>query len=144
MPGKINPVMCEMMIQVGAQVVGNDAAITLGGLFGHLELNAMLPLIAHNLLQSIELLANGARTFALRCVVGIEADAEKSRAMVEQSLAMCTALVPAIGYDKAAQIAKTAFETNRTVREVAEEISGLGAQTLKSLLDPENQTRNSV
>lgn len=140
MPGKVNPVMCEMMIQVGAQVVGNDDAITVGGMLGHLELNTMMPLIAHNLLQSIELLANGSRTFAARCVAGIEADGEKCRAMVEQSLAMCTALAPKIGYDKAAQIAKIAYESNRTVREVAKEISGLDSQTLDQLLNPENQT----
>lgn len=141
MPGKVNPVMCEMLIQVGAQVIGNDAAITTGGLLGHLELNTMMPLIAHNLLQSIELLANGSRTFAARCVSGIEADAEKCRAMVEQSLAMCTALAPKIGYDKAAKIAKLAYESNRTVREVAKEISGLDSQTLDQLLNPEHQTR---
>ena len=140
MPGKVNPVMCEMMIQVGAQVIGNDAAITTGGLLGHLELNTMMPLIAHNLLQSIELLANGSQTFAARCVAGIEADAEKCRAMVEQSLAMCTALAPKIGYDKAAKIAKLAYESNRTVREVAKEISGLDSQTLDQLLNPEHQT----
>jgi fumarate hydratase class II len=141
MPGKVNPVMCEMLIQVGAQVIGNDAAITTGGLLGHLELNTMMPLIAHNLLQSIELLANGSRTFASRCVSGIEADAEKCRAMVEQSLAMCTALAPKIGYDKAAEIAKLAYESNRTVREVAKEISALDSATLDQLLNPEHQTR---
>ncbi len=140
MPGKINPVMCEMMIQVGAQVIGNDAAITIGGMLGHLELNAMMPLIAHNLLQSIELLSNGARVFAERCVAGIEADAEKCRATIEQSLAMCTALAPVIGYDKAAHIAKVAYENNRTVREVAREISGLDSKKLDELLDPKNQT----
>ena len=140
MPGKTNPVMCEMMIQVGAQVVGNDAAITIGGMLGHLELNAMMPLIAHNLLQSIDLLATGARTFALRCIAGIEADVEKCSAMVEQSLAICTALVPAIGYDKAAQIAKAAYGSNRTVREVAQEISGLRSESLDELLNPESQT----
>ena len=141
-PGKINPVMCEMMIQVGAQVIGNDAAITIGGMLGHLELNAMMPLIAHNLLQSIELLSNGARVFATRCVAGIEADAEKCRAMVEQSLAMCTALAPAIGYDKAAHIAKVAYETNRTVREVAQEISGLDSKKLDDLLNLGKQTES--
>lgn len=140
MPGKINPVMCEMTIQVGAQVIGNDAAITIGGMLGHLELNAMMPLIAHNLLESIELLANATRTFALRCVAGIEANEEKCRSMVEQSLALCTALVPAIGYDSAAKISKIAYESNRTIRDVAQEISGLDSQTLDLLLNPKNQT----
>jgi len=105
-----------------------------------LELNAMLPLIANNLLQSIELLANGSRIFATRCVSGIEANREKCSAMVEQSLSMSTGLVPAIGYDKAAQIAKLAYETNRSVREVAEELSGLSPDTLDGLLNPEHQT----
>jgi fumarate hydratase, class II len=140
MPGKVNPVMCEMLIQTGAQVIGHDAAITVGGMLGHLELNTMMPLIANNLLQSIELLANASRTFSQRCVAGIEADAAKCRATVEQSLAMCTALAPEIGYDKAAQIAKVAYATNRTVREVAQELSGLDATTLERLLNPENQT----
>jgi fumarate hydratase class II len=139
MPGKINPVMCEMVIQVGAQVVGNDAAISIGGMLGNLELNTMMPVIAHNLLQSIDLLANAARVFAKRCVAGIEADAEKCRAMIEQSLAMCTALAPKIGYDNAAKIAKRAYEEKRTVREVAREISGLDDATLEQLLDPANQ-----
>ena len=140
MPGKVNPVMCEMMIQVGAQVIGNDAAISVGGMLGHLELNTMMPLIAHNLLQSIALLSTASSTFASRCIAGIEADSEKCRAMIEQSLAMCTALAPAIGYDNAAAIAKTAYKENRTVREVAAETSGLDPQTLDRLLDPETQT----
>ena len=140
MPGKVNPVMPEMLLQAGAQVIGNDAAITFGGAFGNFELNAMLPVIAHNLLQSIELLANGSRVFARRCVAGLEADAEKCAANLERSLAMCTALAPEIGYDKAARIAKAAYETNRTVREVARELSGLDEPTLDRLLDPRSQT----
>jgi fumarate hydratase class II len=139
MPGKVNPVMCEMLIQVGAQVIGNDAAITMGGVFGNFELNVMMPLIGHNLLQSISLLANGARTFADRCVAGLEADREKCEANIERSLAMCTALAPVIGYDKAAHIAKVAYETNRNVREVAAELSGLSPERLAELLDPRKQ-----
>jgi fumarate hydratase class II len=136
MPGKVNPVMCEMVIQVGAQVIGNDAAITMGGVFGNFELNTMLPVIAYNLLQSIELLTNAARVFTKRCVTGLEADMERAEGNVEKSLAMCTALAPVIGYDKAAHIAKVAYQTNRTVREVAAELSGLDEQKLKELLDP--------
>ena len=139
MPGKVNPVMCEMLIQVGTQVIGNDATITFGGGFGNFELNVMMPVIAYNLLQSISLLSNGARIFARRCVVGIEADAEKCESNIERSLALCTALVPAIGYDKAAQIAKVASETNRSVREVAEEIANLKPDVLDALLDPRKQ-----
>jgi fumarate hydratase class II len=140
MPGKVNPVMCEMVIQVGAQVIGNDAVVTFAGTFGNFELNTMLPVTAHNLLQAIGLLTNASRVFAHRCVAGLEADAEKCAANIEQSLAMCTALAPEIGYDKAAKIAKVAYETGRTVREVAVEISGLDKKKLDELLDAKNQT----
>jgi fumarate hydratase class II len=140
MPGKVNPVMSEMLIQVCAQVIGNDGAVTFGGAFGNFELNVMMPVIAHNLLQSIDLLANATRVFARRCVAGIEADATRCEAMIERSLAMCTSLAPVIGYDQAAKIAKRAYETGATVREVAREMSGLDPATLDRLLDPRNQT----
>ena len=139
MPGKVNPVMCGMLIQIGAQVIGNDATITFSGTFGNFELNTMLPVIAHNLLQSIGLLANGSRVFAQRCVTGLQADAEKCESNIERSLAMCTVLAPVIGYDKAAHIARVAYETNRTVRDVARELSGLDEPTLTRLLDPRTQ-----
>jgi fumarate hydratase, class II len=141
MPGKVNPVMSEMLLQVCAQVIGNDAAITFGGAYGNFELNVMMPVIAHNLLQSIELLANGTRVFTTRSIVGIEANVERCEANIERSLAMCTPLATVIGYDRAAAIAKTAFETNRTVREVAREQSGLSEQRLDELLDPRRLTR---
>ncbi len=140
MPGKVNPVMCEMVIQVGAQVVGNDAVITFGGMSGNFELNTMLPVIAYNLLQSIGLLANASRLFARRCVVGLQADAAKCKSSLEQSPALCTALAPVIGYDQAASIATLAHETGRTVREVALEMSGLGKAELDELLDPAKLT----
>src|SRR6266567_3002526 len=130
MPGKVNPVMCEMVIQVGAQVIGNDAAITFGAVSGNLELNTAMPLIAYNLLQSIELLANACGVFTRRCIAGLEADIERCENNLERSLAMCTALAPVIGYDQAARIAKAAAETGRTVREVALEISGLSKENL--------------
>ena len=136
MPGKVNPVMCEMAIQVAAQIIGNDAAICVGGVFGNFELNTMMPVIAYNLLQSIELLTNASRVFARRCVAGLEADAARCEASIGRSLALCTALAPVIGYDQAASIAKLAYETNRTVREVAAEISSLDQKTLDELLDP--------
>jgi fumarate hydratase class II len=140
MPGKVNPVMSEMLLQVCAQVIGHDATITFGGaLGGNFELNVMLPLIAYNLLQSIELLANGSRVFARRCVAGLEADAARCEATIEQSLALGTALVPVIGYDAAARIAKEAYASGRTVREVAIESSGLDASTIAQLLDPARQ-----
>ncbi len=139
MPAKVNPVMCEMLMQVCAQVIGNDGAITVGGMLGNFELNVMMPVIAYNLLQSIELLSNGARVFAERCVTGIEADRERCERSIEQSLALCTPLAPMIGYDKAAAIAKAAYATGRTVREVAIEQSGLNEDKLAQLLDPLRQ-----
>ena len=141
MPGKVNPVMCEMAIMVGAQVIGNDGAITFSGTFGNFELNVMLPVIAHNLLESIELLASASRVFANRAVKPLEADEEKCGGMIEQSLAMCTSLAPVIGYDNAAAIAKQAYAEGRTVREVALEKSGLDADKLNGLLDPASQTK---
>ncbi len=135
MPGKVNPVMCEMVIQVGAQVIGNDAVITFAGASGHLELNTMIPVMVHNLLQSIELLTNASRTFARRCVAELEADEERCVANIEKSLALVTALVPAIGYEKAASIAKVAHESRRNIREVASEMSGLDPATLEKLLE---------
>ncbi|HZV36660.1 MAG TPA: class II fumarate hydratase [Verrucomicrobiae bacterium] len=140
MPGKVNPVMCEMLIQVGAQVIGNDAVITFGGTFGNFELNVMLPVMAHNLLQAVELLASGSRVFARRCIVGLEADKAKCEGNIENSLAMCTALAPVIGYDKAAKIAKIAYDTGKTIRQVALETSGLDKAKLEHLLDARSQT----
>lgn len=140
MPGKVNPVMCEMVIQVGAQVIGNDAAITFSGTYGAFELNTMMPVAAYNLLQAIDLLTNASRVFARRCVEGLEADAQKCESNIEKSLAMCTSLAPVIGYDKAAKIAKVAYDTGRTVREVALEISGLAKAKIDELLDARSQT----
>jgi fumarate hydratase, class II len=139
MPGKVNPVMSEMVLQVCAQVIGNDAAITFAGASGNFELNVMMPVIAHNLLQSIELLANASRVFAEKCVAKLEANVERCESNVERSLAMCTALAPVIGYDQAALIAKVAYESGRNVREVAREMSGLDAAKLEALLDPWKQ-----
>ncbi|HXF10755.1 MAG TPA: class II fumarate hydratase, partial [Desulfuromonadaceae bacterium] len=140
MPGKVNPVMCEMVIQVGAQVIGNDATITFAGTFGNFELNTMLPVAGYNLLQSIDLLTNAVDVFTRRCVVGLKADVARCESNIEKSLAMCTALAPEIGYDRAAKIAKIAYESGRTVREVALEISGLDKKKLDRLLDPKSQT----
>jgi fumarate hydratase class II len=143
MPGKINPVMCEMVIQVGAQVIGNDAAISFAGTFGNFELNTMLPVIAHNLLQSIELLAQASGVFAQKCIAGIEADTEKCAEYAHRSLALGTALAPEIGYDRAAQIVKAAYESGRSVREVAQELSGLPNDKLEDLLNPFHQIRQN-
>lgn len=140
MPGKVNPVMCEMMIQVGAQVLGNDAVVTFSGTYGAFELNTMLPVTAYNLLQSITLLANASQVFSRRCVAGTGADRERCEGSLEQSLAMCTALAPVIGYDHAARIAKIAFETGRTVRDVSLEFSDLSPAKIAELLDARRLT----
>ena len=137
MPGKVNPVIAEALIQVCAQVMGNHQAVTLGGQWGFFELNTMMPLIAHNLLGSIDLLASASRNFSRQCVAGLQATAN-GPAMVERGLAICTALAPEIGYDAAAAIAKEAYKTGRTVAEVALEKTGLTAEDLKRILNPES------
>jgi len=118
MPGKVNPVIPEAVIQVAAQVVGNDQVVTLAGQGGYFELNTMLPILAHNLLQSIRLLASSVSLLAGKCIAGISANREKCAANIEQSLALSTFLVPSIGYDKAAAVAKEAYKTGKTIREV--------------------------
>jgi len=135
MPGKVNPVIPEMVLQVSAHVIGNDAAITQGGQSGNFELNVMLPLMAYNLLQSIQLLAGAARAFAEKCVRGIEANEKKCASNLEQSLALATAFVPAIGYDKAASLAREAYEKNKTIREVAREKRVLPEEEIQEILD---------
>ena len=140
MPGKVNPVICESMIQACAQVIGNDLAITLGGQGGVFELNLMLPLIAHNLLQSIQILSNASIMFTEKLVDGLQADEKKCNDYIEGSLAMCTSLAPVIGYDKAAAIAHKAYETGKTVRQIAIEDKVLEENKLNELLDPRSMT----
>jgi fumarate hydratase class II len=134
MPGKVNPVIPEAVIQVAAQVMGNDTTITIGGQGGTFELNTMLPVMAHNLLQSISLLASAVDVFAEKCVAGIAANEETCSGYIEKSLALVTGLVPKIGYDKAAAIAQKAHETGRTVREVARDENILSEAELDELL----------
>ena len=142
MPGKVNPVMSEMVLQVAAQVVGNDATIAWAGAMGStFELNVMMPVMAYNLLQSIELLSRAARVFADRCVAGIEAHRDRCEGLVEQSLAMCTSLAPLVGYDKAAEIAKESMKTGKTVRQVAMEKKVLSEADLTKALDPRRMTQ---
>jgi len=143
MPGKVNPVMCEMLTMVSAQVMGNDVAINIGGQGGNFELNVYLPVMAHNLLQSATILANGAVAFTDRCIVGIEANEEICVQSVERNLAICTSLAPAIGYDKAAAISKEAFKTNQTVREIAIEWEVLPSDEIDRLLDGRAMTEPS-
>ena len=140
MPGKVNPVMCEAMIQVCAQVIGNDTAITIGGMGGVFELNLMLPVIAHNLLQSIHILNGACKMFKVNLVDNLEANEKACADYIEGSLAMCTSLAPVIGYDKAAHLAHIAYETGKTVREVAMEENVLPEDELNRLLDPRSMT----
>src|SRR5215213_3960987 len=139
MPGKVNPVIAESAAMVAAQVMGNDATITIAGQSGNFELNVMLPLIAYNLLQSIELLANAAENLTDQCVVGIQATG-RGPELVEKGLMLATALAPEIGYDRAAEISKEAYETGRTIREVAREKSDLSEEELDRLLDARKMT----
>ncbi len=141
MPGKVNPVICEALIQTCAQVIGNDAAITQGGLGGVFELNLMLPLVARNLLESIEILAGASTMFREKLVEQLEADEQQCADYIEGSLAMCTALAPVIGYDAAAAIAKEAYATGRTVREVARERQVVPEEELTRLLNPMDMTQ---
>ena len=143
MPGKVNPVMSEMLIQVCAQVIGNDTAIMLGARDSVFELNVMMPLIAHNLLESIRLLSNAVRVFTARCVAGLAADERRCSQMIEQSLALCTSLAPVIGYDQAAAIAEEAFATGKTIREVALARKVCSPEQLAALLDPASMTAPS-
>jgi len=131
MPGKVNPVMPEVVLQVAAQVIGNDAAITVGCQGGAFELNTMLPLIAYNLLQSIELLTSAATLFARTCIDGLTANPERCAASIEQSLALATYLVPLIGYDRAAEIAEEAHRTGRTIREVVLQRGDLSPEAIE-------------
>jgi len=140
MPGKVNPVMSEMLLMICAQVVGNDATIGWGGAAGNFELNVMIPVMAYNLLHSIGILAAGSRLFASRCVEGIEPNEERCAALIEQSLAMVTALNEAIGYDAAAAIAKESVKTGKTVRELCLEKNVLPKEQLDRLLDARRMT----
>jgi fumarate hydratase, class II len=134
MPGKVNPVIPEVVTQVAAQVIGNDAAITVGGLQGHFELNVFVPLLARNLLDSIKLLTSASRLFAERCIDGIEANRETCERYAELTLSAATALNPYIGYDKATEIVKEAASSGRPLREVARE-AGVDEEILDEALD---------
>jgi len=134
MPGKVNPVIPEVVTQVAAQVIGNDGAITVGGLQGHFELNVFVPLMARNLLGSIKLLASASRLLDEKCVAGIEANREQCESYAELTLSAATALNPYIGYDKASEIVKTAAASGRSLREVARE-AGVDEATLDAALD---------
>jgi fumarate hydratase class II len=139
MPGKVNPVIAESLLMVCAQVIGYDAAVAWCSAAGNFELNVMMPVMAFDLLDAIELLAAGTRNFAEKLVDGLEADRPRAESFVEQSLALGTALTAEIGYEKAAVLVKEAYTTGRTIRDVAREKSGISEERLNSLLDPRSQ-----
>ena len=140
MPGKVNPVMCKSLMMVCAQVIGNDTTVTWAGANGNFELNVMMPVMAHNLLESIRLLANVVDIFCDKCVRGIVANEERCRDLVELSMAMVTSLTPKIGYDRAAEIAKESAKTGRTIREISREKNVLPEKELELALDPIKMT----
>ena len=134
MPGKVNPVIPEVVTQVAAQVIGNDQAIAVGGLQGHFELNVFVPLMAKNLLESIKLLAAASRLLAEKCVDGLTANRENCERYAELTLSAATALNPYIGYDKASEIVKEAAASGRPLREIAKE-KGVDEAVLDEALD---------
>ena len=144
MPGKVNPVMSEMVMQVAAQVVGNDATITWSGANGNFELNVMMPVIAHNLLESIALLGSAADVFRDKCVEGIEADAARARELVERNIIVVTALNPHIGYDNGAIAAKEAFASGRNVSDVVVEKGWLTQEQVDDFLDIKRMTEGGI
>ena len=140
MPGKVNPVIAESLIQVCAQVIGNDTTITICGLSGNFELNTMMPVIGYNLLQSIDILNNAVANFRKKCLEGIVANVEHCQQIVSQNLTLCTALTPLIGYDQAARIAKKSYETGKTILEIALEDKILPEEKLAIILNPRKMT----
>jgi len=141
MPGKVNPVMCEMVMQVCTQVIGSDTTVTWAGANGNFDLNVMMPVMAYSLLESIRLLTNAATIFRTKCVDGITANVERCSELVEYSMAMVTSLAPIIGYDRAADIAKESAKTGRTVRELCREKQVLPEDELTKALDPVEMTK---
>jgi fumarate hydratase class II len=144
MPGKVNPVVPEAVAMIAAQVMGNDATVAIAGQSGTFQLNVMLPVIAHNLLQSIELLANASRTLARSAVAGFAVNARQIAGALDRNPMLVTALAPVIGYDQAAAIAKRALAEGRPIREVAAEMTDLDERRLAKLLDPAALTRGGV
>ena len=144
MPGKVNPVMAEMLNMVCFQVMGNDLTITLASQAGQLELNVMMPIIGHNLLHSILILTNGVRVFTERCVRGIEADEERCRAWMEDSMGIATALNPYVGYEAAAKVVREAMVTGRSMRQIVRERGLLSEEELEEVLSPRGMTEPGV
>jgi aspartate ammonia-lyase len=144
MPGKVNPVATEAVSQAAFQIMANDHAITLAAMSGQLELNAFLPMLSHNLFQSLQLLQNSALLLADKCIRGIEANSERCRMLVEGSFAMLTALSPHIGYEAASELAIEAGKTGRTIREVALEKSIFTREQLDTILSTVEMTKPGI
>jgi fumarate hydratase class II len=144
MPGKVNPVICEAVTMVAAQVMGNNTTITVGGQGSYFELNVMMPIMAHAMLQSISLLSSASRVFADKAIDGITANEDRCRELLEGNLSLATALAPKIGYDAAAAIAKQAFKEGKTAREVARERAGLPEAELDEVLDARAMTEPGI
>jgi fumarate hydratase class II len=144
MPGKVNPVIPEAVMQVAAQVIGNDAAVAFSGALGNFELNVMLPVMARNLLESIRIMSNACRVFATKCIAGIEADAERCRFYAESSPAIGTSLNPYIGYEEVARVIKKAMAENKTLREVILEEGLMEEADVDRALDVDAMTRGGI
>ncbi len=144
MPGKVNPVMSEMMMMVAARVIGNDVTVTWAGANGNFELNVMMPVLAHDLLSSIELLANAADAFREKCVDGIEANEARARELLERNAVVVTALNPHIGYDNGAKIAKESLATGRSIRDLVLEAGLMTAEELDAALDLKRLTEGGI
>ena len=141
MPGKVNPVICESVLQVCTRVIGNDATVTWAAANGNFELNVMMPVLAHAMLESLRLLANVTNVFREKCIVGIRANVDRCAELVEYSMAMVTSLAPLIGYDRAAEIAKESAKTGKTVRQICREREVLPEAELNRALDPVEMTK---
>jgi fumarate hydratase class II len=144
MPGKVNPVIAEAVCMVCAQVIGNDTAITIGGQSGNFQLNVMLPMIGHNLLQSIGILAGSTRLLADSAIKGFVVNVDSIKSSLERNPILVTALNPVIGYELGAATAKQAYKEGRSIRDVARETTGLSDEELERLLDPLELTRGGI
>ncbi len=144
MPGKVNPVIPEAVCMVCAQVIGNDAAVTIGGQAGNFQLNVMLPMVAYNLLQSLQLLANASRLLADSAIAGFKVRTDRINQALERNPILVTALNPVIGYEKGAATAKQAYKEGRPIKEVGLETTGLSEEELDRLLDPLELTKGGI
>jgi fumarate hydratase class II len=144
MPGKVNPVLSEALMMVAARVMGNHTTITVGGQHGNFELNVMMPVMAHAMLESVEILANGCDAFRTKCLDGIEANRERCRELLEKNPSIATALNAAIGYDTASKVAKKAAAEGRSVRDVLEEMDLIPADEIDAVLDVRSMTEPGI